>query len=284
MAKLLIINADDFGLTNSINSGIIKAFEEGTVASASLIVTGSAFDNAKELIRIFPDLDIGLHLTLTDEKPVLKPEYIKSLVDKNGNCLSLSNFLLKYFTGRINKGELELEIKAQFQKAINSGIKITHLDSHNHIHILGYILGIVIRLCKEFDIKYIRLPDERISPEYILSGFSLKRFLSLCIIKILAINTRNKIKGAGLKSTRFFFGFLNSGNLKIGNIKKIITSLKDGISELMVHPGKLNNELAARYGNWNYNWEGELNLLTQQTTKILFKRSSITKGNFKNLY
>ncbi len=284
MAKLLIINADDFGLTNSINSGIIKAFKEGIVTSASLMVTGPAFNNARELIRTSPDLDIGLHLTLTNEKPILKPEYIKSLVDKNGDFLPLFNFMLKYFMGRINKGELELEIRSQFEKAINSGIKITHVDSHNHIHILGCISGIVIKLCKEFNIKYIRLSDEKIGLEYILFEFSLKRFLLLCIIKTLAINARSEIKKAGLKSTQFFFGFLNSGNLKIGNIKKIISSLKDGLSEFMVHPGKLNNELAARYGNWNYNWEGELDLLTQQAPKILFEKKSIIKSNFKNLY
>lgn len=279
MTKALIVNADDFGLTSSINSGIIRAFKEGVVKSTSLMATGRAFNDAVKLTRIYPDLDIGLHLTLTNEKPILIPDYIKSLVDKNGNFFPLSIFLLRYFIRKIRKEEIKLELRAQFEKAIDSDPKITHIDSHNHIHILPCILDITIKLCKEFNIKYIRYPSEKIALKHIFSGF-FKRTLLMCIVKILLINAGDKIKKAGLNSTQFFFGFFNSGNLKMGDIEKIIFSFKNGLSELMVHPGEVDNELLTKYSHWNYNWQQEFNLLTQENVKILLKRKLVKQTNF----
>ena len=283
MTKALIINADDFGLTNSINLGIIKAFKNGVVKSASLMVTGSAFDNAVKLINTFPDLDIGLHLTLTDEKPALKPHYIKSLANSNGRFFPLSAFLLRYWGRKIKKEEIELELRAQFEKAMVSNLKITHVDSHNHIHVLPAILDITIKLCKEFNIKYIRYPSEKIRLRYLFSIPS-KRVLLMCAIRILLINAENKIKKTGLKSTRFFFGFLNSGNLRTRDVKRMISSLKNGLSELMVHPGETGNELLSKYGRWNYDWERELDILTQEDIKTLLEENSVNLLRFKDLY
>lgn len=284
MAKQLIINADDFGLTESINSGIAKACETKALSSASLIAAGRAFNHARKLIARLPGLDVGLHLALTSEKPVIKPEGIKSLVNKNGYLFPLPVFLLKYLLGRISKEEIELELEGQFVKAINSGIRITHVDGHNHIHILPCILKITIKLCKKFNIRYIRVPREKVPLNSAFAKAPLLRLILMCIIAILAINSKNKIKKSGLNYTRFFWGFLNSGNLKLDYIQRIILSLKDGVSELMVHPGELDEELKAKYGHWKYNWESELHILTQKAVKTLLKTNSVTQTNFKELY
>jgi len=82
--KRLIVNADDWGLTPGVNRGIVRAFQHGIVTSASLLVTGSAFEEAVALARDFPSLDVGLHLALVEEQAVLPPEALPTLVDKTG--------------------------------------------------------------------------------------------------------------------------------------------------------------------------------------------------------
>ena len=80
--KQLIVNADDLGLTPGVNRGILRAFQDGIVTSASLLVTGSAFEDAVALARQNPDLDVGLHLTLVEEQAILGREVLPTLVDE----------------------------------------------------------------------------------------------------------------------------------------------------------------------------------------------------------
>src|SRR6266851_10522683 len=84
MAKLLIVNADDFGLSSGINVGIIEGFKKGILTSASIMVNAPAFDEAVELAHAHPDLGIGVHLNVLRGKAVLPPDEIPSLVDANG--------------------------------------------------------------------------------------------------------------------------------------------------------------------------------------------------------
>ena len=82
--KQLIVNADDLGLTPGVNRGILRAFRDGIVTSASLLVTGSAFEEAVTLARQNPELDVGLHLALVEERAVLGREALPTLVDETG--------------------------------------------------------------------------------------------------------------------------------------------------------------------------------------------------------
>lgn len=282
--KGLIINADDFGLTEGINSGIISLFVRGVVKSASLMVTCGAFNNAIELIRRFPELDVGIHLVLIDEKPVCEPPHIKSLVCKKGHFFSVTHFLFRYFLGRIKKKDLEKELRAQFHRAINSGIKITHIDSHKHIHILPGILDIIIKLSREFNVKFVRCSDEGMGLKYMLSSsrINFKRLIVVYPIKILAKIAKEKLRKAGLDFAVSFFGLFNSGNLRLIDIEKMSTSLKGGISELMVHPGNIDDELMLKYGQWRYDWQREKDLLAQENVSILFKEKSISLLSFND--
>ena len=80
--KQLIVNADDFGLTTGVNRGVVRAFQDGIVTSASLLVTGSAFEDAVALAQQNPKLDVGLHLALVEERAVLRPDVLPTLVDE----------------------------------------------------------------------------------------------------------------------------------------------------------------------------------------------------------
>src|SRR5262245_58207581 len=105
-AKRLIVTADDFGLTHGINEAIVRSYRQGIVTSASLIVTGPAFESAADLARQYPGLDIGLHLDLADD-PIA--------------------FAMHLALGRIAPADLERRIRHQFEKALDAGVRLTHI-------------------------------------------------------------------------------------------------------------------------------------------------------------
>ena len=110
--KYLIINADDFGLHEQINKGIIKGFKEGIITSTSIMPTTPAFEEAVELAKANPDLGIGIHLTLCTCVPSCLPKNkVSTLLGSDGNFLpSYVNFAKRYYTGGVKSSELEAEL------------------------------------------------------------------------------------------------------------------------------------------------------------------------------
>jgi hypothetical protein len=132
-AKLLIVHADDVGMTHSVNAATIKALESGGVNSASIMVPCPWFPEIADYAKTHPDVDFGLHLTLTSERvyyrwgPVAPRDKVPSLVDENGY------FWHDWAAGtRIDPKDAELEIRAQIERAYAMGIRPTHLDSHQY--------------------------------------------------------------------------------------------------------------------------------------------------------
>src|SRR5436305_11095591 len=132
-AKLLIVHADDVGVTHSVNAATINALESGGINSASIMVPCPWFPEIAEYAKSHPAADFGLHLTLTSERiyyrwgPVASKDKVPGLADANG-----------YFhhdwtpATHINPKEAELELRAQIDRALNMGIHPTHLDSHQY--------------------------------------------------------------------------------------------------------------------------------------------------------
>lgn len=151
-----IINADDFGQNNEVNEAIIKCFNGGLLASASVLANGSAFDTAMEFAKAHKNFSIGIHLNLTGGKPVTKnPEEISSLV-KNGEFLSSEEFRRKYFRFGVSGRQIYKELENQILKFLGHGLKPSHIDSHHHIHTLPTVAMIVSKLGKKYGILKIR--------------------------------------------------------------------------------------------------------------------------------
>ena len=132
-AKLVIVHADDLGMTHSVNAASIKGLESGLVNSASIMVPCPWFPEMADYAKAHPEIDFGLHLTLTSERvfyrwgPVAPRNKVPSLVDSNGY------FHLDWTDGnRINPQEVELELRAQIERAYAMGVRATHLDSHQY--------------------------------------------------------------------------------------------------------------------------------------------------------
>lgn len=280
--KQLIVNADDFGLHSDINKGIIKGHKEGFITSTSLMCSAPAFAEAVELAKSCPRLGVGVHLTLVGGvQPALPKEQVPSLVDSQGlfpdNYVS---FAKRYYIGAVVKLELEKELRAQIERALESGLRITHIDSHQHTHVLPGVSSMVQKLCLEYNLKKVRIPAEQIG---FTGGFEAglgrkigRAGLSFCAQLAL-------VQGYGkLQHPHHFFGMLAGGNLNAVRVANILKSLPEGVSEIMTHPG-LHAAALAELFPWHYHWEEELAAYLDPANKQLLEAEHIELINFGDL-
>ena len=249
--KQLIVNADDFGLTEQVSRGILHAYREGIVTSTTLMANGGGFDAAVSISRRAPHLGVGVHLNLTEGVPVSPALRIPSLVDHNGQLhLSPGRLLQALVTREVDLADVETELWWQIWKVFDAGISPTHLDGHKHIHVLPGISDIVIRLAKEFSIRSIRCPLEVATKLSKMQGngasrsATVKQYFVARTVSTFAQRFKKKLAKAGLLSPARFYGLSQTGFLDARSIQEILRGLPEGVSELMCHPGYLDADLA----------------------------------------
>ena len=277
--RKLIVHADDFALTKNINEGILHAHKAGILTSTSIMAIGSAFEHAVEVYKSAPRLDVGVHLALVEEKPILPCERIPTLVGKDGRFYPhATEFIKKYLMGKICIDEVFAEIEAQIKRVKQFGFRISHIDGHQHLHMLPGILSVTVQLANKYGIPVIRFPFERLRM-YMLRNI---RFFSR-IPQLLALNFFCRISQKKLSlRTDHFVGFFFGGNLNKKNLLDLLVHLpSNGIIELMCHPGFL--DLKASYPHWDYHWQDELNALIDPDIKKFITDNAIELISFRQL-
>ena len=205
--RQLIVNADDFGLTGAVSSGILDAHRNGIVTSTTLMANGGAFDAAVAMGRRAPRLGIGVHLNLTSGEPVSPAQRIPSLLDRSGRLhWSAGRLLRDIVTRQVDLAEAETELRRQIIKVRRAGILPTHLDGHKHVHVMPGVSDIVMRLAQEFSIPCVRCPREVAPnlPTLLRSGNPrnavIKQYLVGRIVFRFARVFEEKLANAGLLS------------------------------------------------------------------------------------
>ena len=157
-----IFNADDFGISKGVNAAIVKAHREGILNSASLMINQKYADEAVKLAKEMPELEIGLHVNLTNEYPAAPAQKIPLLVDEHGKLKNgfVNLLLLSFLKPRQLRQQAETEMRAQIAKYLATGLPLQHLDSHRHIHLIPPIFKAMRKLQKEFEVPRIRVMNE----------------------------------------------------------------------------------------------------------------------------
>lgn len=239
--RLLIVNADDFGLTAGVNAGIVGAYRRGIVRSASLMVTTPGFADAVALAREHPGLDLGLHLALTGVHPALSPARIPSLVGRDGRFPPLGAWLWRAAAGRLAPGEVRVELAAQFDRAAGTGLTFSHLDGHHHAHLFAPVAPVVADLARRAGIPVVRraadAPGGAAPPPCAPSGGAVKRGL------LAAADRRWGGPYASFARTRAFRGVAFPAS--VAAWRDLLRSLPRGATEMMCHPGLADPAVAA---------------------------------------
>jgi hopanoid biosynthesis associated protein HpnK len=271
-ARRLIVNADDFGRSHSINQAVIRAHREGILTTASLMVTGDAADEAVELARQNPHLGVGLHLTLVCGTSARKPGEIPGLVDGSGN---FSNNPVasgvRYLLNQRLRSHLKEEIAAQFDRFRATGLKLDHVNGHLHFHLHPAVFGILMGHARDWGITRFRLTRDFFWLNLRLaSGNFFYRASHAVIFSLLAPRARSTLHRLGIKNTSAVFGLLQNARVGEDYVASLIPLLPAGDSELYSHPSL-------------DEFKHELDALTSPRVKALIQEQSVRLIRYQDL-
>jgi hopanoid biosynthesis associated protein HpnK len=278
--KFAIINGDDFGFSHGVNQSIIQAHQNGILTSTSLMVTGSAFNSAVNLAKENPNLGVGLHLVLCCGKSVLPPQEIPNLVNPNGYFSDNPTLAgLRYQFNSKTHSELKKEIKAQLEKFQQTGLKLSHVDGHLHLHCHPVILNILCELAPEFDIKYIRLPYEELS-------FTLNIDSTNIVQKIIWNGVFRQLRQYGEKLLTSHkinylsrvYGLLQTSRISESYLLDLIPQITANLIEIYAHPA-INIQGEAKNGPEN-SGEVELHALCSKKCKDMLSSKGFQLINY----
>ena len=237
----LIVTADDFGLSEKVNDGILEAFHKGVVRNTTVMVNYPDFEASVEFLKEAPELDVGIHLNLTSGPPVLSPDRVSSLVDRQGKFLGLGPFLARVALGRIQWSEVRMEWQAQIERGINRGCRFSSITSHQHIHMLPPLAKACASLAQENGIPAVRLsryPSSHIfwppsTKALAINSFSSAAWRRLNQGKVYTNNYIIEIPSAPIKTA-------------LERFRGILRKLPAGVHELVCHPGYVDSKLKDR--------------------------------------
>ncbi len=290
MRKRLIVNADEFGLTEGVNKGIIEAHSEGILSSTTAIMNMWALDDAMTLAVKNPELGVGVHLNITDGKPVLPNERVRSLFDKKGFFYKRSALVRRLLSKQISLREVKDEFLAQIERLESYGVIPTHLDFHQNALFLPGIFGVAMSVAREKRLP-LRLTQEGIIFDNIFTR--LKYSASLAYLKKLYVfytcfPARSLLKKNGIKTVDRVYSIVGCFSLGKKDVSRcyemIIDRLRNGVTELMVHPGYMDDRLIGfvKHGFTQAKLrEEEMKVLKSPEIKEMCKNKGIELINYR---
>jgi hopanoid biosynthesis associated protein HpnK len=236
--RRLIVNADDFGLSRSVNEAVIRAHCEGILMTASLMVNESSFDEAVKLAKQNPKLGVGLHLTLLQGHSTLPQGKIPGLVNARGefsnNPVGVG---LNYFFKRNQYDQLRSEIHAQFEKFYTTGLPLDHVNGHLHLHLHPVVFHILMEDADKLGIRHLRLTRDCLSRSRKMSrGHWFYRISHAAIYEWLSNRASEPLRQRGIRHAQITFGLLQNSQVDEEYTLKLLTELPTGDSELYSHP------------------------------------------------
>ena len=248
-SRRLIVNADDFGLSPSVNAAVVRAHREGILTSASLMVNGPSCDDAVQLAGENPKLGVGLHLTLLMGRSALPPEQIPGLVNAHGEFSdSPLGVGLRYFFKRSLREQLRAEIHAQFDRFHATGLKLDHVNGHLHLHLHPTVFKILMDDAEQLGIKRMRLTRDCLArSRRMAKGHWFYRISHAAIYEWLSRRARGPLRQRGIWHAQITFGLLQNARVDEEYILKLLPELPPGDSELYSHPSldEFKHEFAA---------------------------------------
>lgn len=283
----VVFHADDFGLMPSINAAVVEAHTQGVLGSTSLMVNADAAVEAASLAKQHPSLDVGLHLTLVEERPVLPPEEIATLVDGDHFWRHHPTVAERYFTGRWSAGQAVRELEAQWERCTQLGIAPSHVDGHQHLHLLPGVFPSVVAQARRRGVTFVRsfLGDPLRTP-----GGVARRAVLLALRAVGRLAwLRTPVADRQLLRPFTTIGFvLAGGTMTVDSLMAMLEGMRVGrgapeVVEVMLHPGTRDDATRAKYGHWRYAWESDLALLCDRRLRALLPERGFEVTSFRAL-
>jgi predicted glycoside hydrolase/deacetylase ChbG (UPF0249 family) len=273
--RLLIVNADDYGLTPAVSRGILRGVRDGVITSTSVLVLGHGFSRSVGWLRDEGPVGIGVHLALVGEDPPLSSATeIPTLVDRRGRLpRSWRQLLPRVMAKRIDLADVERELTAQIALARESGLALDHLNSHQHVHMFPGLREVVIDLAHRHDVPAVRVTRMRSRGPV---GRMMRR---------LAVTLERELQADGIAFPEAAAGLDEAGRFDQRSLLEALDHFADldvASIELSGHPGEAEDPERHRY-RWGYEWGTELEAVLSPQVRQAIERHAFRLGTYRDL-
>ena len=273
--KRLILTADDFGAAVEVNEAVERAHRHGILTAASLMVSGTAAQDAVARARAMPSLRVGLHLVLVEGRPVLPARAVPDLVDARGlfrTDMARAGAAM-FFLPKV-RAQLAAEMEAQFAAFDATGLKLDHVNAHKHFHLHPTIAGLMVAMARAHGVKGARVPLE---PQAVLRRIERHPAnATVALTAPFARALRARFRRAGISAPDQVFGLAWSGAMTAPRLKGLLEHLPEGLSEIYMHPATGTYPGSAP----GYAYARELQALTDPGMSAIIAAADIRLGGF----
>jgi chitin disaccharide deacetylase len=275
VAPLLIVNADDYGLTSAVSLGILHAHRNGVVTSTSVLALAPGFGASIGWLRDEERLGVGAHLAAVGEDPpLLSAREIPTLVDRTGHLPSSWRRLLpRLLARRIDPADIAREFGAQLDAIRAERVTVDHLDTHQHLHLWPGVREVVLDLALRSGVPAVRITR------------SSRRSVVGTTVRRLARRLESEARADGLAYPEDAAGLDEAGRMDadaaIGALARLAESGTRSV-ELSAHPGAHEDPDRHRY-RWGYRWGDELDALCAPEVRAAIDRHGFRLGTYADL-
>lgn len=277
--RTVVLHADDFGMNAAVTAGILQAFSSGLLTSTSVLANAPACEHAlagwktletdrkagrlpSQAVRERLDdpgspFDLGIHLNLTQGRPLTGLRYPAELLDKQGRFPGIGRLFWKWRRDASRYHEAVWnELAAQVEVLVDHDLFPTHLNGHQYVELLPGLADIVLRLCERFAIPAVRVArEERLLQTTLLRGGHVTNWLLARVKRHFANSFRDRIHRSGLSHADAFFGTSHAGRVDLPMVNTFLAEpVARKIVEIGLHPGATpsgndTDDIAAGWGD-----------------------------------
>jgi hopanoid biosynthesis associated protein HpnK len=279
--RFLIITADDFGLHPAINDAIEQGSRNGVLTAASLMVAAPAAADAVRRAKALPGLAVGLHVVLADGEPMLPAQEVPDLVGPDGRFGSnMAWDGVRYFALPHVRRQLLAEIRAQFEAFASTGLTLDHVNAHKHFHLHPTLLGLILRVGRDYGLSAVRLPAEPLwfAPPEARTGATVSAVLLSPWLSLM----RARMRRAGVACNDQVFGVASTGGMDEERFLAILGRLPAGVTEIYLHPAT-ESGATVNASQGGYRHADELAALVSPRVKAAIQAAQVDCGGFAGI-
>lgn len=261
ICRSVVLHADDFGMNEFVNAGILRGFSHGVLTSTSVLTNAPgcafalsawkemqsriaqadlpSFETRRRLGDLLTPFDLGVHLNLTQGRPLTGDRYPTQLLDSNGLFPGVFGLAARLVTSgwRFSQA-IEGELCTQIDVLLDSGLLPTHLNAHQYIDILPTLAAIIPRLLQRYAIPVTRVPWEtHLTQTTLVRRFEPANWCLAQVKRMFAFHHLLTMQRRGVPHPARFFGTAHAGRINLELMQAFVTAAGPGVTEIGMHPG-----------------------------------------------
>jgi len=256
---------------------IRRAHCDGVLTSASLMVNEPSAAEAVTIARQHPQLDVGLHITLSGGRAALPPHHIPHLVDECQNFRASPTMAgILYFFSRRARKEVVREVEEQFDRFAETGLSLSHVNAHQHLHLHPVVWDVVVDQCEKYGVRWIRIPYEEYRP--VTRNPPTTRRLEWLVFRVLRRRCLRSLRQHNILAADRVYGHLGTGCMHLDYLWDLLGRLGGRINEIYLHPG---SKYTQSMPNDPHGTDVELNALLHPALKERITELGLILTNYR---